>query len=630
MPKHKADIRASTPRRHSRGSPVAHRTRRQISFRRAVELGLCKMCFRTFPSPQTLWNHLRDFHASSPRREHCLNAFPLEYHFYSNDASAALVDREFFFGPGRLFSNQPSGLPTHCSEPVSPATSPHDIQIDLTERGLLLETTNNVLSLSRSLSSLVEIGKSQRVNDVCLRSTSLPSGLDASKVVSSPLPPLSLRQNHRPCELSLLVEDASKVSLFHPCELSLCAEDAIAIHDQVSLVPVLHGEQLNCQSASPADPTVPTCESTRAGSPSLCVGNPDDAPSSSYQQDSRLQKSFVKKVNRKALSQDQDSASACPAPLVTTIEFSQSAKTSRPVVPGGSKSPSPNILDIVLAGDISIPSSPELLSLVAEWGDRITGSPPGPAFPGPTYAQVAAKASEGLTKRATLLSCEKCSRKFYTESGLKVHSCFSPKAVGRSSVGQVDSAKGDVAPQPRHGSQRSSGRVKRLVLPPSTTQTEVEANSVPVQKVSGQVSLKKVAPPAKFKCQFCEKPFRTEAGRVTHIAKVHGIPTEAGLSRLKSISSPPKEGRWCPWCVGYVFDNFDKQKHDEIYHSVQAQPSRGTLGPLACEACSFVGKSRKGLYYHKRNFHPQAPTRRFPEKSHSELHGQNSQNNSCL
>ncbi|GFQ99582.1 hypothetical protein TNCT_132781 [Trichonephila clavata] len=58
----------STPRRHSRRPPIAHRTRRQIAYTRAIELGNCKVCYRAFASPKALWDHLRDFHASSPKR----------------------------------------------------------------------------------------------------------------------------------------------------------------------------------------------------------------------------------------------------------------------------------------------------------------------------------------------------------------------------------------------------------------------------------------------------------------------------------------------------------------------------------------------------------------------------------
>ncbi|GFQ91951.1 retrovirus-related Pol polyprotein from type-1 retrotransposable element R2 [Trichonephila clavata] len=59
MPKHKCDMLSSTPRRHSRGSPDAHRTRRQISFARAVQIGLCKICFRVLPDKKSLGTILR-------------------------------------------------------------------------------------------------------------------------------------------------------------------------------------------------------------------------------------------------------------------------------------------------------------------------------------------------------------------------------------------------------------------------------------------------------------------------------------------------------------------------------------------------------------------------------------------
>ncbi|GFQ85861.1 hypothetical protein TNCT_555191 [Trichonephila clavata] len=49
---------------------------------------------------------------------------------------------------------------------------------------------------------------------------------------------------------------------------------------------------------------------------------------------------------------------------------------------------------------------------------------------------------------------------------------------------------------------------------------------------------------------------------------------------------------------------------DEIYHPPQDQPDRGHSGPFACDLCSFVAKSKKGLFYHKRSFHENPQTGR--------------------
>ncbi|GFQ80717.1 retrovirus-related Pol polyprotein from type-1 retrotransposable element R2 [Trichonephila clavata] len=593
----------STPRRHSRGSPVAHRTRRQISFRRAIELGLCKMCFRTFPDSQTLWDHLRDFHASSPRRDHCLNAFPLEYHFYSNDANAAQVDREFFFGPGRLFSHQPPGPPMHCSEPVSPATSPHDVQIDLTERGLLRESSVNILSRSRSLDSIMETGLSQGVKDVSLHATSLPCGIDSAKVVSSPLPPLSLRQSHRPCDLSPSAEDAkactspgSQGVLIHdspesPNRIRKAWNDAT--HEQVSLVPVVHEEQSNSDNVPLAGPASPTHKPAQASQPPICELSPRQEDAGSVA------------VNSEQVAAGQSD----PDPVQRTRELSQhmeAACQSTPQVDSVASPPSPDILEIVLGGDVSLPVSPDLSALREKWGNQITGSPPSPAFSSKTYAQVVKK-GQTSAQRAALLECTSCKRKFYTESGRRVHAC----AAINSSPGLDDFCKYPPRSLPTNtaqtkksvkGSKLGGGSKKPPVSSKASSQARqprVKVNPSPPHFEARSV---------KVRCQFCEKLFNSEAALQSHMTHLHKITPTPGTSRLRPVSSPPKNGRWCPFCVGYVFDNLPKATHEETFHPLQIVVKKSTLGPLACDSCSFVAKSKKGLVYHKRSFHNPAST----------------------
>ncbi|GFR03036.1 retrovirus-related Pol polyprotein from type-1 retrotransposable element R2 [Trichonephila clavata] len=489
------------------------------------------MCFRTFPCPQTLWDHLRESHASSPRREHCLNAFPLEYHFYSNDASAALVDREFFFGPGRLFSHQSSGPPTHCSEPVSPATSSHDIQIDLTERGLLFESTVNILSKSHSLGSLVVTGQSQCVNDVPLRATSLPCGLDLSKVASSPLPPLSLRHNHRPCELSPPAEDANArsspgsqgvanhdSSSESPNSLQIALDDVV--HGQVPLVPVVHGEQLVSKSASPTDTTFPTNESARESRPPTCELSPCQEDAGSVV------------VNTEPVPVGQSD----PVCVQRSCELSQpleAACQSTVQVETVVSPPSPDILQIVLGGDVSLPASPDLSALREKWGDQITGSPPSPAFSSQTYAQVLKK-GQSSAQRAALLECTSCKRKFYTESDRRVHVC----AAIKTSPGLDDFCKNSSKPLQTNttqtkkqvkGTKPSGGNKKPPVPSKASLQPHVEENSSPPPFEARSV---------KVKCQFCEKPFNSETALQSHMAHLHKVTPTPGASRLRPVSSP--------------------------------------------------------------------------------------------
>ncbi|GFQ63845.1 hypothetical protein TNCT_483031 [Trichonephila clavata] len=135
MPKHKHNLQTSTPRRHSRGSPIAHRIRRKVSFERAVQLGLCKICFRACSSPQALWDHLHEAHSSSPRHNRCLNGFPVTFGMKSLDWNVLDI---FPIKAVKLFTNETYGSPRHCSAPVEASSSVQDNNLDLSEKGLPL------------------------------------------------------------------------------------------------------------------------------------------------------------------------------------------------------------------------------------------------------------------------------------------------------------------------------------------------------------------------------------------------------------------------------------------------------------------------------------------------------------
>ncbi|GFR06620.1 retrovirus-related Pol polyprotein from type-1 retrotransposable element R2 [Trichonephila clavata] len=101
--------------------------------------------------------------------------------------------------------------------------------------------------------------------------------------------------------------------------------------------------------------------------------------------------------------------------------------------------------------------------------------------------------------------------------------------------------------------------------------------------------------------------------------RVHQIPRQN--KPLRSVSSPPKNGRWCPACVGYVFDDLSKAAHDGLHHPkvITAPPQQSTL-PFPCPECSFRGVSKKAVFYHRRQVHPKAgPSSRVPEPPHSPI-----------
>ncbi|GFS36621.1 hypothetical protein TNIN_215421 [Trichonephila inaurata madagascariensis] len=70
---------SSTPRSHSRGSPIASRTRHQPSFELALKIGLCKICNKRFPSLLSLWEHLLSVHTPSTKRDAAFSAFPVDF-----------------------------------------------------------------------------------------------------------------------------------------------------------------------------------------------------------------------------------------------------------------------------------------------------------------------------------------------------------------------------------------------------------------------------------------------------------------------------------------------------------------------------------------------------------------------
>ncbi|GFQ89979.1 retrovirus-related Pol polyprotein from type-1 retrotransposable element R2, partial [Trichonephila clavata] len=334
-----------------------------------------------------------------------------------------------------------------------------------------------------------------------------------------------------------------------------------ATHEQVSLVPVVHGEQSNSNNVPLAGPTSPTHKPGQASQPPICELSPRQEDAGSVA------------VNSEQVAAGQSD----PDSVQRTCELSQhmeAACQSTPQVDSVASPPSPDILEIVLGGDVSLPVSPDLSALREEWA---------------------------------LLECTSCKRKFYTESGRRVHAC----AAINSSPGLDDFCKNPPRSLPTNtaqtkksvkGSKLGGGSKKPPVSSKASSQARqprVKVNPSPPHFEARSV---------KVKCQFCEKLFNSEAALQSHMTHLHKITPTPGTSRLRPVSSPPKNGRWCPFCVGYVFDNLPKTTHEETFHPLQIVVKKSTLGPLACDSCSFVAKSKKGLVYHKRSFHNPAST----------------------
>ncbi|GFQ73020.1 retrovirus-related Pol polyprotein from type-1 retrotransposable element R2 [Trichonephila clavata] len=322
---------SSTPRRHSRGSPVAHRTRRQISFARAVQIGLCKICHRVLPGTQSLWDHLNTSHSPSPRQQYCLDAFPKEFHIKD------LLSKEYdWLTPFRKSSVSlitQGGTPSHGPDPVSTIQDPLG---DAAEKGLLTPRSQPLTGVSGELapSPTVSCIQDQLVCETLPTVPSKTGGLSSSwcapvQVYSSPIV-------HRKCsELSQslplnLITIQHKSPIWPPVSPVQCLEAPAPVTE-------IHSEA--------------PCVSPNAGLPVA-----EDSPSVSPGQPVIISS-------------------------VTTICEIPPKTRSTP-------SPqSPDILDIVLAGDISLPDSPDVTSLREAWPGKLNGSPPHPAFPPPSFAQ---------------------------------------------------------------------------------------------------------------------------------------------------------------------------------------------------------------------------------------------------
>ncbi|GFY40604.1 hypothetical protein TNIN_337981 [Trichonephila inaurata madagascariensis] len=298
------------------------------------------------------------------------------------------------------------------------------------------------------------------------------------------------------------------------------------------------------------------------------------------------------------------------------------------------RTPSPSVLDIVLAGDISLPPVPEVLELEAAWKSKLTGSPPKRAFSPPTFSQVLQR--QPLAKqRQTLLSCAACNRKFYTKSGLAVHACRSsemeethqpvesPEVVDSSNTFQRPTPT--VKPEPRNKEESSLTKDPTpQVAPPSPNIKKSSSNDrssvVPPKKdnsteASSTLPIRPPSPPAeqrKFLCVFCEKPLKTQQGLNRHL---WAVPKRAqspdcfpAKPTLKSVSSPPKRGRWCTECANYVADGLSPENHKAQVH--------GTSKPVVDPQPPFFKCSRVTSWREKRTFSRER--RQHPKQTHEE------------
>ncbi|GFQ91952.1 hypothetical protein TNCT_89151 [Trichonephila clavata] len=410
---------SSTPRRHLRGSPVAHRTRRQISFVMAVQIGLCKICYRVLPDMQSLWDHIKSAHSPSAKQQCCLNSFPTEFHFDANLAKANAW--EIFFGTTSCPQIKHSGSPVHGSEPV-------------------LNTSDQSCPMNKQC-VLPDHSSEPDINTFDQSFDSVEKGLLTS--FSQP---------------TASVPDVSVVPSSDRCE----------------------PDQAGCQTVD-AGSTIPSGLSHSWCAPIPVYTNPS-AQLKGPEHSKSLPLNLISVQCDSPIWPQVENL-----PTVHTVCEIQ-AKTRSPPQPK-----SPDILEIVLGGDISLPESPDFVQLREAWLGKLNGSPPHPAFPPPSFAQVVAKKT--IPTKNVLLPCNKCDRRFYTTHGLNAHVCKNQMTEGPGAPSKELISSGPPSKPKR----------PREPLPPRLRKKSVKTQSN-----------------AQVVCLFCEKPFKTLAALSQHSFVVHG------------------------------------------------------------------------------------------------------------
>ncbi|GFQ96466.1 hypothetical protein TNCT_256191 [Trichonephila clavata] len=445
MPTHKSDMWKSTPRRHSRGSPIAHRIRRQITFERAVQIGLCKICYRVLPETKSLWEHIKNSHSPSAKQQHCLNSFPAEFHIDFDLINSNAW--EIFFGTSRFPVNKSGDSLTHCSEPGLPI---HDQSSDAAEKGL---------------------PTSHSQPTACLPGISVAP------------PPVS-------CVQAQTVSESAPADSVKPTGLSLSWCAPVQVYSDTASQPKgselsksLPFNLISLQHNSPIWPPVSPVRSQSPEVPTLVATSPSFETSSTPQP---VCHSDVFHSPNLVPPSDQ----TVGLPTVVTICEIPSKTPSPPTLQ------SPNILDIVLGGDISLPDSPDLVSLKEAWPGELNGSPTHPAFPPPSYAAVAARSR--TPTRATLFFCVSCDKKFYTQHGLHYHVC-----AGAKSVPDASGSKSSRLAQ----KDKTFSNGSRQTLPPRFQRSKQPISSTETRIV----------------CLFCEREFKSRAALSQHSRALHGV-----------------------------------------------------------------------------------------------------------
>ncbi|GFU25986.1 transposon TX1 uncharacterized 149 kDa protein, partial [Nephila pilipes] len=559
-------------------TPVALRTRHfssQVSFRRAAELGQCKICPAQFDSPLRLRKHVIN-HKSNTKRRKALEAIDSLYQ------STPKPDVSSSTQPRSLFEKFKTSFPELFSQEMLRNPDPHSIFDSEASSSQFVSKSNPIVSPIVSPPIQFDSQPSGSPHDDDILSTinklitsvteilERPSFIDKELSSRSSLQPISTLPNSSSTRQNIIQTTAySKspsyssspdASSFHPPTSSLRPADSAS--------PAV---VLPCSSLPSPIARVPVVPVLSSPAPSIasprCPSSPA-ASSSSVQDSSSVPPAenellfFDPKPQRRAHDDSSNSSASSEIEKILNSALPDSALS--PIVSSlrecvasfPSARVSPDVLDLLLASspnsDVLSPDS------TASSPTKSTKSPPSipaplevktvPAFPKNTYAQAL---------RKVLAKCPFCELKFYSQRTCDSHvlNLHNPAAIKtnipNNQEPSVNSEKSSLNPQkiqkkkilapesnipsksskkvtsepkvqnPPKNSVKTPNR-KSLVHPVTSYQRKILSLGEP-EKKPPNVCLFPNLPSYQFFCRHCQEYFPSDQSLAEHIKTNHNL-----------------------------------------------------------------------------------------------------------
>ncbi|GFS76438.1 hypothetical protein NPIL_255241 [Nephila pilipes] len=558
-------------------TPVALRTRQfssQVSFRRAAELGQCKICPARFDSPLRLRKHVIN-HKSNAKRRKALEAIDSLYQSTPKpNVSPPSQPRSLFEkfkssfpelfsqemirnpDPHSIFDSEASSkLVTPSALIVSPIVSP-PIQFDSNSSSSPFD--DDILStLNKLISSVTEI-------------LDRPSFIDKELSPRSPLQPICALPNSystlqnlvqpTACTKSPSYSSSPDASSAHPLTSSLRSSDSAS--PAVILPRSSLPSPIVCVPAVPVmSPPVPSIASPRCPlSPAASSSPVQDSSSVPPAENGLL--FFDPKPQRRA--HDDSSNSSASSELEKILNSALPDSALSPVVSSlrecvasfPSARVSPDILDLLLGptpdSDVLSPgstASPPPKSIKSSPSVPAPFQvPTTPAFPKNTYAQALKK---------VLAKCPFCELKFYSQRTCDSHilNLHNPAAIKASNSNFLEPSVNSKKPSPDPPkiqkkkilapeickTSKSTKKVpsnskiqdlpntfvkpqnKKSLSPPVTSYQRKILSLGELEKKSSNVSLFPNLPPYQFFCRHCQEYFPSDQSLADHIKSNHNL-----------------------------------------------------------------------------------------------------------